>query len=343
MIDVIELIPSKDMRQALRESGRQFTDMETATIIHNLGLPPFRRRELLQELLSETKDEALREQLQYGLENEEYLTAHFRDVSEGYVFGVCVPDDEIRHDTLSPDAYFSNYPAAWEYGTSSGCPFCVRKWRAYDIAPPGEWWEHDGECGWMEFDESGKLTDMMLWHEDDEPEQPQLAPNIIREKRWPHYLYFEDRWVDLPNLYQIGDIVRVLDGKASCIVPAYDWAVVNVENDNGEWVAFNEKTAKRLQAIENGMYKPEGIVPDYSDVQLTVEFPCEDGTFTHDHINPIFLERVAEDAPEGSDEAKLREMAAWAVRGECSLEYISDVLRENILTAQAHLQVPHYF
>ena len=31
MIDVIDLIPSKDLRQALRESGREFTDIEKAT------------------------------------------------------------------------------------------------------------------------------------------------------------------------------------------------------------------------------------------------------------------------------------------------------------------------
>lgn len=334
MIDIIEMIPSKDMRDVLREQGRVFTDMEKATIIHNLDLAPLRRRKLLEELLSEAEDVDLREQLQYSLADEEYLNARFREVAEGYVFGVNVRDEEV-HDDGSVDAYFSNFLAAFGYGSASDCAFRIQKWQVHDVAPHGEWWKHDGDCGWMEFDKSGEMTESWLWHEDDETDKPQFAPNIIMGKRWPHCLYFEDRWVSLPNLYKLGDIVRVLGRTASYIDPAYDWAVVNVENNNDEWAALDERATKELQAIEAGTLKPEGLVPDYSDVQLTVEFPCKDGTFIHDHINPLFLERVTEDAPKGSAEAKLREMATWAVRGECSLEYTSDVLKENILAAQA--------
>lgn len=334
MIDVIDMIPSKDMRDALRKSGREFTDMEKATIIHNLGLPPLRRRGLLEELLGETEDEGLREQLQYSLADEEYLIARFREVAEGCVFGASVYDEGAR-EVDSVDAYFSTFSAAFEYGSSSACAFRIQKWHVHSVAPGGEWWENDGDCGWMEFDKNGQMTESSLWHEDDEADRPQFAPDIIAGKRWPHYLYFEDRWVSLPNLYRLGDIVRVLGGKASYIEPAFDWAVVNVENDGDEWTALDERATKELQAIEAGTLKPQGLVPDYSDVQLTVEFPCKGGTFVHDHINPLFLERMTEDAPEGSAEAKLREMATWAVRGECSLEYTSDVLKENILAAQA--------
>lgn len=341
MIDITELIPSKDMREALRAQDRQFTDMETATIIYNLGLPSLRRRELLEELLSETEDVNLKEQLQYSLEDEEYLITRFRESVEGYVFGISVRDEEVQDDG-SVDVYFSNFPAALEYGFASDCAFRIKKWRVHDTAPHGGWWENNGDCGWMEFDKNGEMTESWLRHEDDEVSQLQFAPNIIAGKRWPHYLYFEDRWVNLPNLYKLGDIVRVLGRAASYIDPAYDWAVVNVENDNDEWVALNERAIKELQAIEAGTLKPQGLVPDYSDVQLTVEFPCKDGTFAHDHINPLFLERVTEDAPKESAEAKLRKMATWAVRGECSLEYTSDVLKENILAAQA-TQPSHCF
>ena len=42
----------------------------------------------------------------------------------------------------------------------------------------------------------------------------------------------------------------------------------------------------------------EGLYVDYSDASLTVEFLCEDGSFSHDHLSPINLERVDVDSIE---------------------------------------------
>lgn len=210
MIDVIDLIPSKDLREALRESDRAFTDMEKATIIANLELTPSRTYGLLQQLRDETTDKNLREQIQ----------AH---------------------------------------------------------------------------------------------------------------LYFEDRWIDLPNLYEQGDIVRVLGSVAGYIDEAYDWAVVDA--DRPGWDERSSRIRSWLRDIEAGVEKPEGSIGDCSDMQITLEFPCKDGTFEHDHINPMFIERW-EGSAEG-DEAELMQMAAWAVRGECSLWWTSRVLKKSILKGLA--------
>lgn len=58
---------------------------------------------------------------------------------------------------------------------------------------------------------------------------PQFFPHITCKGRWPHYRYFEDHWIDLPNLHEQGDIVRVLGRVAGCIDEAYDWAVVGAD------------------------------------------------------------------------------------------------------------------
>lgn len=210
MIDVIDLIPSKDLREALRESDRAFTDMEKAAIIANLELTPSRTYGLLQQLRDETTDENLREQIQA-------------------------------------------------------------------------------------------------------------------------YLYFEDRWIDLPNLYEQGDIVRVLGRVTGCIDEAYDWAVVAA--DGPGWDERSARIRCWLRDIEAGVEKPERSLGDCSDMQITLEFPCKDGTFELDHINPMFIERW-----EGSaecDEAELMQMAARAVRGECSLWWTSRVLKKSILKGLA--------
>lgn len=38
MLDILELIPSKDVREYMKETGRVFTDFEKAAIIYNLEL-----------------------------------------------------------------------------------------------------------------------------------------------------------------------------------------------------------------------------------------------------------------------------------------------------------------
>lgn len=335
MIDIIEMIPSKDMREALRKQERRFTDMETATLVHNLGLPRERRRELLKQIEDETQDERLRAQIAFSLSDDQQKEEWFRTVTEGCAFGVREMDEE--YPTEAMDAFFSSFELAFTYGLAMGNPFEIHKWRVLQELPAKKtWWP--GDCGSMRFAANGTLKPSSLWATDDgDPVGDRLLfapwPVGTEEENWPNYQFFEDRWVDLPNPYECGDLVRVLDGCPTYIDPAYEWAVV--ESDQERWQSFRERVNKWLAAVEAGCADPKGVMADFSDIQVTVELPCKDGTFAHDHINPMFLERVIEDAPEASDEAKLREAAVWAARGECDLEYLSHVLKGRILAAQA--------
>lgn len=327
MIDVIELIPSKDMRNALRESGREFSDMEKAAIIANLALSPLQTRQLLQELVDQTTDDLVREQVQYSLDDEKRLMDQFCEMSEGCMFGVELYDEDYPDDA-SVDAYFATFSLAHQFGISQEMPFKVRKWLIQRDSPDEEGLLPGGDCGWLKYDAGGQLARTCLFHLDDS--EPQFFPNIMRGK-WKHYLYFEDRWVDLPNLYQQGDIVQVVGTDLpGYITRAYDWAVVGVRHD--EWEEYRARVNRWLEAVEAGKECVEdGRMGDYSDMQITLEFPCEDGTFVHDHINPMFIERVETEAV--GDEAELRQMATWAARGECGLEWISKVLKKQIIAA----------
>lgn len=333
MIDVIELIPSQDLRQALRDAGRQFTDMEAATIIHNLDLPPARRRALLQQLANETQDERVRAQITFRLTQEQQQLDWFRTVTEGCVFGTQELDEEYPSEAM--EAYFATYDLAFEFGLTLDKPFEIHKWRILQELPAEARW-YPGSCGSIRFSAAGELELTSLWEtgaDESLQDTVQWAPWPVgtEEEHWPNFLFFEDRWVDLPNLYDAGDFVRVLDAQARHLDAAYDWAVVDTRQE--PWQSYRERVNAWLADVEAGREDAKGVLADFSDMQVTVEIPRKDGTFTHDHINPMFLERVTEEAPAGSEEAQLREVARAAVRDEASLDWLSSVLKKRILAA----------
>lgn len=321
MIDLIDMIPSKDMRKALRESGRYFTDMERATIVANLGLLPKQTRGLLQQIKDETQDRELRKQLQAHLDSEDRAMESFKSDSVGNIYYVEVQDDDSEFDG-EVEGYFSSYQIAYEFGLTKDAPFWVRKSKVYDAIDANDPPEAKGWYDFLKFDADGELL-IMGAVDPAEYGGPQLLPNIIRKGHWPHYLYFEDRFISLPNLYEQGDIVRIVGKVASYIDAAYDWAVV--DPDRTEWEKWRERVNAWLRDIESGTGAPDGCLGDFSDMQITVEIPCKDGTFTHDHINPMFLEKWDDDAD--GEEAALMRMASHAAKGECGLEWISHVLK----------------
>ena len=88
---------------------------------------------------------------------------------------------------------------------------------------------------------------------------------------------FENQFIPWPNPFDTGDIVRAIGDDEETI------GIVNTGKDD-----YNEL----LERVREGLYV------DYSDASLTVEFLCEDGSFSHDHLSPINLERVDVDSIE---------------------------------------------
>lgn len=325
VMDVIDLIPSNDMREALREDGRVFTDMEKATIIHNLRLGPERTRRLLEQLEAETDDDVLREQLRCILAEGDRLMRRFREDDEGYAYVVTLYDDESQPTDGLGSVYFDSFSLAYEFGRAQKVPFEVSKWHVYDRIPEGSVRECITDVGTLVFDETADLTDDDLW--DMDISEPQRASVMTSGEECPYYMHFWHRWLDLPNLYERGEIVRVLDKLPSYIHPAYDWAVVNVDPEG--WEEHRQRVNDWLAEVEQDEGAAHDGLADYSDMQILVEFPCKDGTFMHAHINPMFLERDGREA--AGDEAELRQMASWAAKGECGLDWISSVLKKRML------------
>lgn len=336
MIDVVEMIPSRDMREALRKSNRQFTDLETATLIHNLNLPRKRRRELLQQIADETQDENLRDQIVYKLALEHREEEWFCKVSDGCVFGVLELDEEDLMEAMN--AYFPNFDLAFEYGLTLNCVFEIHKWRVLQKIPIGNQW-FPGDCGYIRFNAEGSIDFTCLWEtgqNESLTENIKMAPWLVgsEEKNWPNYLFFEDRWVDLPNLYDAGDLVCIVGIENGGADSAYDWAVVDTSQKL--WQTYREQVNAWLEEVETGCLDEDNVMADYSDMQVTVEIPCKDGTFSHDHINPMFLELAIDLEPKDDDETELREVAQNAASRGVSLDWLSNVLAKNILSHKAN-------
>lgn len=314
IMDMTELIPSRDLREALCKRGRELTDKEMASIIFNRELSPERTRQLLEELASSTQDVDLREQIRFSLDASQQRWDRFCRTETGRIFGVDLIDEDHPEGGIA--ACFSTFEAARAFGCLQNAPFWVRAFAVHDAVDPDDPPQDDDNWMGVRFSASGQVELVSLFDSALEREQ---------RERWPYGTFFEDRWVDLPNPFERGDVVRVLCKPASYITPAYEWAVVSASPET--WNAFSARVRSWLERVESGAEEPRGVMGDYSDVQVTVEFPCSDGTFMHDHINPLYLER-AELEPQ-DDEKELLEMATWAAKHDCSLEWMTTILRKH--------------
>ncbi len=112
----------------------------------------------------------------------------------------------------------------------------------------------------IRFDEKGVITD---YYSSERPDEEDIRIEGCSTER------FEYSFVAIPNPYEKGDRVRFAgdNGKVG---------IVDVSQE--EWRRHVEKALK-----------PDAIV-DYSDASITVR--CQ---YTHDHINPIYLEKVCEE------------------------------------------------
>lgn len=113
-----ELIPSKAVREYMEQQGRILTDFETATLIYNhSGMDYAEKRERLKELLENTDNEKLKEQILERLEYDERCCKRFYENAEGEIYKLVV--------FLSEDKEYLNagYFASGEWAVRCGINF----------------------------------------------------------------------------------------------------------------------------------------------------------------------------------------------------------------------------
>ncbi len=149
-----------------------------------------------------------------------------------------------------------------------------------------------------------------------------------REELWE-----KGRYVSVPHPFRRGDIVVCYD---SC--PAftnsgehkgkYEIGIMQSFADADAWTEWDNAVKTRLKSVT-----------DFSDVSTTVEFLYPDGSFSHEHPNPMELEfaRDVEGAlPEDSPKTDYLEVASDLIKGDGSIE-LFQMYRDDYLESAQHL------
>lgn len=282
---MLRFIPSKDVRQFILETGFQLTDMDFATIIFNSDLSEEEMLRCLSELGNKTNDSVLRKQIEERI-------AYTRSCYQCFLRndGSCFYETRewTPHDWADGDVtgHFATLDLAMEHSKKNNKPFQISKYQIVGlckevITPQAilnprlgfDWdsleYPYSGDpIAEYYFTAEGNLHHFHTWEMTHEEED---AVNDWGKAR------FEKRFFAMPNPFELGDIVRMEDGDIGI-----------VSTSQAEWKDF-------LRRVENG------LIVEYLDASVIVEYFSDSGPATHSHIPPIYLEKTEVD-----DETKRR-------------------------------------
>lgn len=288
MLDFI----SQDVREYMEQNHLEFTDFEKAALIYHAGFPVLERLERLEKLAENTEDAALREQILARLASYRQDMEAFWNSTEGYVYAVETYEDE-REPYIC--GYFATADMAYAHGMKQGCKFEIEKYlivgfQDREVKKP-KCYRGSPEAG-AHYDKDGTLK--YFWSaETDRTDEERLSSSFDPAR-------FENAFIFVPNPFERGDIVKLAKDREAHGV---------VATSQQEWKEFLEQVKTR-----------KANIVDFVDASITVDFLQDDGSISHSHINPVFLEKF-EPQKEDLDYDVL--MAASAVHQGASLDFFA--------------------
>lgn len=312
-------IPSASYVAYLKEHDFSFTDFETASILHQIGLPPMEEIEAYRELLGETMGEKLRLQLK----DEISWSLRLMDMFKAGGAHIAYITSSIDSDDDGMLGICANYEAAYELGLRSGEAFEIKKYRLMEEYPrepimkkyylnpymsgSDDWQEniktyHEDDFSWdigtLVFRKDGVLSHMYSSEAEEGENDAAIMERYYARDR------FANAYIEYLNPFERGDAVQYVGSRNP-----EDWRVGLVNTSQKEWTDFQTR-------IKNGLYA------DQSDASLTVEFLHKHGRFFHDHIPLIFLNRC--ELEKSAPQHELLEAASWLLKVEGSLDWFTD-------------------
>ena len=312
-MNYLDLIPSGTMREHMEKVGFEMTDWQAATVIYH-ELDHEDSMAALEELADETQDEKLAEQIRARIRYEKLALERLTANDGNYIFIAQIEEEDdylnvgiFRHfheaETYALDKWPEKRIRIEKYILiDGGIPLVTsiihtnpnlidNEEEEFTIQSE----EYDGSyIGSAEY-KNGKM--IYFWTNEMTPEEMKAVNEFDSDR-------FEDQYIHWPNPFHAGDIVRVAGDNEESL------GIVNINEE-----FYNEF----LERVENG------LDVDYIDSSLTVEFLCEDGSFSHDHPSPINLERVDPESIEPVLKRELLKYASYLVKGEGALDYVMDL------------------
>lgn len=290
------IIPSKDVREYLSEINYVFTDLERAALLYHTVEDKEEVWEKLEELKGSIKDTELQRRIEERIRYEKKCKNEFmKNESRHYIYTVSYEEDKIEWVL----GHFLDAELAISCGKKNcrekNLPFEVNKYRIIrENVKINDAYE-DTMCGRLRYNAEGKLISADFWEQQEEEKEAGQVNNC-----------FEDAFISVPSPFRRGDVVSLIGS---------NWVGV-VETDSRQWEEFVKKTQEK------------GVALDWFDAALTVCFLTEDGRFSHNHINPIWLEYATKQQQEGNEE--VLKMASLLLKGEAGLDSFLMVYHHNL-------------
>lgn len=252
MIDMKELIPSKDVRRYMEKQGCVLTDFEKAALIYNhSGMSHEKKVKALECILKETADDELRVQIQNRLIHDRQCLKKFYEREENDIYVLKVFCSEAQEWTEC-GCYVSG-----EIAVASGKKFrgrfSVYKTKALtEEKEPIECFAR--QVAALYFDAGGILCNYYS------NEIPEIESEGSNER-----VHFEHACIDIPHPFKNGDLVKVLYNEslkdAICIIECCEEGMEDKENREQRCMYY-----------------------DYSDVSLRIATLKENAQFGHEHV-----------------------------------------------------------
>lgn len=268
----------------MEKTGRKLTDFERAALIYHSDLPCRDKERELQKLSGSTEDHRLRGQIRERLVYDRECIRQFEEHTAGYMYAVRIHVMKYRIDEDDEICgYFSDPHAAFLHGMKQELTFDIEKYQIVGLnlteakksrcfinpylfpeKKTEELVEESEYCGMPEmvfhYDEKGVLRSFAC------EELPCSLEKNLELMFSPGR--FENAYVDIPNPFDAGDMVKLVNGEG--------YGVVVTAQE--EWKKYNEK----MKSSETA---------DFSDVGVTVSVYYTDGEYGEEHICTAWLER----------------------------------------------------
>lgn len=305
---MIEIIPSKHAREAL-QGKRVFTDFEKATLIWNSPIANIKEKLASLEELSEiTNDMILKKQIEERIEYEKKAYDKFVE-NENFHYIFVVFDEERE-----ACGYLSDYELARQFGIKICAEyemsnFVLEKQLIFGEQTKREvihpWYpEHsvidncaiteagyDGrENVWASYNAMGHMKDFYS------NEMPDTNYETSAENA-----RFEDSFFKIPAVIENGTVAKIVGEETYVVVGC----------SMSSWEEYMDR-----------------IIGDFSDIQTPVYRLYEDGSLSHMHVNPLFLEPMIPEIEEENEKREAYVNALLAVG-----EYFKELTEEKDLKA----------
>ena len=257
---MIDLIPSKDVREYIKKTGREFTDFEKAAIIYKLCLPYATKSKELQKIADNTKDDTLRNQISGYLKYNEESYQYFKEKTDGFVYAVQVHTSSPYSDTTHIDGYFANSELAYAHGKKQGCEFDILKYIVIrhdyreliksshlfddrDVDKFLDKYDKNYPSAEYKFDKNGNIKDFSS------VEAPSDYEHHMIDMRDSSRI--ENAYVEMPNPFDKGDIVKLTTN---------DWHGI-VVTSQAKWKRLKSKETIIVDIVYNGYIYQKNINP----------------------------------------------------------------------------------